>query len=325
MAMSNVWEKLRRAPHARGNKENIRLIAVEDLERLLQVFKLEGGTVARLPSAGQHALPRLTPGQEYAAQQPRLAFVLLGMPTPTWLNTNGIDLVNNIDSMFWRAIMNRVYLLEADPRRSLLAASHESRNETFRATSTGSVRSNWLNRLGLAPIRLNYSDLLYLGGFSQGAHGALRDMQSIIPLSLVLGNVVSRVLVNGDVFVRYFAPYEGQPPESPLTKAIADLHGMGPNYARLFADALWGLPQPRLPRTMVFMLSNDLLEWEPQPPSMDHWLQANLVGHNDPVLETRVRMDIIPWIRHIFAGWLRHPDLVPHVPQLFFARIKPRV
>lgn len=180
-------------------------------------------------------------------------------------------------------------------------------------------------------------------------------MQSIIPLSLVLGNVVSRVLVNGDVFVRYFAPYEGQPPESPLTKAIADLHGMGPNYARLFADALWGLPQPCLPRTMVFMLSNDLLEWEPQPPctmlghheqvfmgrdsccihyedleiipntAMDHWLQANLVGHNDPVLERRVRMDIIPWIRHIFAGWLRHPDLVPHVPQLFFARIKPRV
>lgn len=180
MAMSNVWNNLRRAPHARGNKENIRLI--EDLEMLLQVIKREGGTVARLPGAGQHALPRLTPGQEvsftlpkppsegalfhcfkdlaaelririwqHAATQPRLAFVLLGMPTPTWLNTNGIDLVNNIDSMFWRAIMNRVYLLEADPRRSLLAACHESRNETFRATSTGPVRSNWLNRLGLAP------------------------------------------------------------------------------------------------------------------------------------------------------------------------------
>ncbi|KAI3390770.1 hypothetical protein diail_8680, partial [Diaporthe ilicicola] len=197
----------------------------------------------------------------HAGLEPRLAFVLLGMPTQTWVTTPNIDMIQGIGTVFYRAFMNRVHLNETNTRRSLLSASQESRHEILQATITDPSSMNWLERLGLAEYNIMRHDLVYLGGLSNGLSGALRDMESVIPLSLVLGNVLGRVMVAGDVFVRYFQPYIFHQPENPINKALSDLRQFGANYAVLFGNT--GLPHPRLPGSMVFLLDNVDLEWAP--------------------------------------------------------------
>ncbi|KKY37931.1 hypothetical protein UCDDA912_g02148 [Diaporthe ampelina] len=179
-------------------------------------------------------------------------------------------------------------------------------------------------------------------------------MNKIIPLSLVLGNVLPRVMVNGDIFVRYFNPDPNRQHENPVDKALADLRALGNQYAPLFADDPAGLPRPRLPESMVFALDNLPLRWDIASPcevpghreafivpccihyehlemisdeDMDGWMDANLVWQDNDLARDRtiwrIRMEIVPSIRAIFTGWRNQPDVATQVPRLFFAHIKP--
>lgn len=278
---------------------------------------------------------------QQALNDPRLIYVHLGVP--------GSGASTNFDGF----VMNRAYLTETDPYPSLFNASGESRQEVLLPTWDVS-RTNWLGRLGLTQFHPNQLDLVYISGLRDGGRTPPLDINKIIPLSLVLGNVLPRVMVNGDIFVRYFSPDPDRQPEDPMAKALADLRALGSQYAPLFANDPAGLPRPRLPESMVFMLDNFPLKWDIVSPcdipghreefiasccihydhleiiadsDMEEWMDANLVRHNDDTARDRanwrVRMEIVPAIRAIFTGWRNQPDVITHVPRLFFARVKP--
>ncbi|KAK7699286.1 hypothetical protein SLS64_011744 [Diaporthe eres] len=280
---------------------------------------------------------------QHAMDDPRLIYIHLGIP--------GSGAVTTFD----RFILNRNYLAETrNPRPSLLDASSESSAEVRRMEEGGASRTRWLGLLGLAQFHPTRADLVYIGGLRDHGRTPPGDTNKIIPLSLVLGNILPRVMVNADVFVKYFDPDENQDPENPIDKALADLRALGDQYAPFFADDPSGLPRPRLPGSMVFMLDNFHLRWDIASPctvsghreefitsccihydhleiiadeDMDNWMDGNLVQYHGDLAgdraNWRIRMEIVPAIRAIWAGWRSHPDVATQVPRLFFARIRP--
>lgn len=301
--------------------------------------------------------------------QPRLAFVLLDMPTQAWMEQawRGTNDIRNVETTFDRVIKNRIHLIETDlPRSNLLASCREGRREVLRATTADPAFVEWMKRLGLAHFNINSNDLLYLGGFSQGAEGGSRDADRIIPLNLVLGAILPKVLVRADVFLEFFSMARfqsaGQPisvgqPTDILNEAVADLQGLGATYARLFANNPSGLPQPRLPGTIIFMLSNGFREYSPDfspctipghreqvsrgrescclhyehleiipEEDIDGWMDAHLLQSSVNLIAPQshwyLRHKTVPGIRHIWASWRSHPNAVPHIPRLLFAWIK---
>lgn len=376
----------RLAPLCRGHEETKRLAATHtavDVDRLLQAIRLAGGAFAISAKAGEQknvqaslesapnqqvgsaaTQSHVAPGEESSAtfsrfpkfvpelrsmiwQQAigdsRLIYVHLGIP--------GTGTVAAFDSF----IMNRSYLADADnARQSLWSTCMESRDEVRRIERLDGSKRNWLGRLGITQFRPTSADLVYMGGLHHGERAPPRDMNKIIPLSLVLGNILSAVMVNADVFVKYFDPDPNREPENPTDKALADLRTLGNQYAPFFDDDSDGLPQPRLPESMVFMLGNFHQKWNIASPctvpehreefitsccihydhleiiddeDMDGWMDSELVHYDEDSSRDRqnwrVRMEIVPAIRAIFAGWRSQPNLATPAPRLFFARIKP--
>lgn len=280
---------------------------------------------------------------QHAMDDPRLIYIHVGIP--------GSGVVTTFDLF----IMNRNYLVEArNPRSNLLDVSSESSAEVRRMERGDASRTRWLDILGLAQFYPTRADLVYIGGLRDGGRTPPSDTNKIIPLSFVLGNILPRVMVNADVFVKYFDPDENQEPENPIDKALADLRTLPNQYAPLFADGPDGLPRPRLPESMVFMLDNFHLKWDIASPctvsehreefitsccihydhleitadeEMDNWVEDNLVRYDDDLAgdrsNWRIRMEIVPAIRTIWAGWRSQPDVATQVPRLFFARIRP--
>ncbi|KAG6357557.1 hypothetical protein INS49_013434 [Diaporthe citri] len=280
---------------------------------------------------------------QHAMDDPRLMYVHLGIP--------GTGAVTTFD----RFIMNGNYLAATtNPRSGLIDACSESSGEVHRIESWDTSKVRWLGMLGLTQYYPTRADLVYMGGLRDGGRTPPADANKIIPLSLVLGNILPRVMVNADVFMKYFDPDENQDPENPIDKALADLRTLGDQYAPLLADDPNGLPRPRLPESMVFMLDNFHLRWDIASPctvpehreefitsccihydhleivadeDMDNWMEANLVQYDDDLAgdrsNWRIRMEIIPAIRAIWAGWRSQPDVATQVPRLFFTRIRP--
>lgn len=276
-----------------------------------------------------------------AMDDPRLIYIHLGIP--------GTGAVAAID----RFIMNATYLAEKrHPRSGVILACKESREEVNRVSRIerdDASRTAWLARLGLTQYRPTRADLVYMGGLRDGGRAPPADSNKIIPLGLVLGNVLQRVMLNADVFVDYFAPDPSRQPENPVDKALADLRTLGNHYKPLFADDPHGLPRPVLPESMVFMLGNTHLKWDIASPctipghsqafimsccihydhlqiiaddDMDGWMDENLVQY-DARESSRIRVEIVPAIRAIFAGWQDQHGVATQVPRLFFARIRP--
>ena len=311
---------------------------------LSNVWNKLTGTSAPTPEEGEvFSLFRNLPPElramvwRRAMGNPRLIYVHLGVP--------GAGAFARFD----RFIMNRAYLLENNQPSGVLSASHESRAEALRDARRDVSSINWLGMLGLTEFNPTGWDLVYLGGLRDGGQRPPTDMNRVIPLSFVLGNVLPRVCVNGDVFVRYFAPDQNQQPENPIDKGLADLRALNSAFAPLFADTPAGLPNPRLPETMVFMLDNYHLRWGIVSPctepghrvdfittccihydhleivadeNMDAWMDANLAQY-DADRANRICMEIVPSIRAIWIGWQTRPDVAAQVPRLFFASIKP--
>lgn len=276
-----------------------------------------------------------------AMDDPRLIYIHLGIP--------GTGAVAAID----RFIMNGTHVAETrHPRSGVILACKESNEEVNRVNRVernDASRTAWLARLGLTQYHLTRADLVYMGGLRDGGRAPPADSNRIIPIGLVLGNVLPRVILNADVFMDYFAPDPSRQPENPLDKALADLRTLGNQYKPLFADDPHGLPRPVLPESMVFMLSNTNLKWDIASPctvsghsqafilsccihydhlqiiandDMDGWMDENLV-HYDARESSRIRMEIVPAVRAIFAGWRGQPAVVIQVPRLFFARTTP--
>lgn len=376
----------RPAPLCRGHEETKRLAATNattvDVDRLLRAIQQAGGAVITVckgekaadkvsltPNSNQQvgstvSQPQVPPGEQSDATFPRFSELAAELRTMIWqhamddprliyvhLGIPGSGAVTTFD----RFIMNRIYLAEArNPRSSLLDASDESSAEVRRAEEGDASRTRWLGMLGLAQYHPTRADLVYMGGLRAGDQTPPADANKVIPLSLVLGNILSRIMVNADVFVNYFDPDESQEPENPIDKALADLRTLGNQYAPLFTADSNGLPRPRLPESMVFMLGNSHLRWDIASPctvpghreqfitsccihydhleivndeDMDSWMEANLVQYEDDLAgdrsNWRIRFEIVPAIRAIWAGWRGQPDVATQVPRLFFARIRP--
>ncbi|KAI7777951.1 hypothetical protein LA080_002863 [Diaporthe eres] len=280
---------------------------------------------------------------QHAMDDPRLMYIHLGIP--------GSGAVTTFD----RFILNRNYLAETrNPRSSLLVASSESSAEVRRMEEGDASRTRWLGLLGLAQFHPTRADLVYMGGLRGGEQTPPADTNKIIALCLILGNILPQVMVIADVFVKYFDPDENQDHENPIDKALADLQTLDNQYAPFFADDPSGLPRPRLPESMVFMLDNFHLKWDIASPctipehweelvtsccihynhleiiadeEMDNWMGDHLVQYNDDLAgdraNWRIHMEIVPVIRAIWAGWRRQPDVATQVLRLFFARIRP--
>lgn len=279
-----------------------------------------------------------------AINDPRLIYIHFGIPgarTPT---------------RFDRCILNRNHLAETrNPRRSVFNTCCEGRGECRRTARPDSDHSRyrWFRLLGLGRLKPTRSDLVYVGGLQGQGRVPPADTSRIIPLALALGDVLPWVMVNADIFVNYFNPDPSRQPENPMDKALADLRALptlGSGNLHMFADnAQHGLPHPQLPETMVFMLDNFRLKWEIASPctvpghnedpetsccihhdhleiiadeKMDDWMDENL-GQYDDRASFRIRMEIVPAIRAIFAGWQSLPGVATQVPQLSFARIRP--
>jgi hypothetical protein len=289
----------------------------------------------------------------HAIPDPRLMYVRVSVPGPGAFTS------------FERFILNREHLTEVSSHPpGVLYACHESRAEALRGAQRGPSSINWLSTLGILKFHPTADDLVYLGGGPRDqGRTPPADTDRIIPLSLLLGNVLPRVMVNGDVFLRYFArannnnnPHEDQdhappPPENPIEKGLASLRALNSQFAHLFADTQAGLPSPKLPESMVFMLDNFTLRWGTGSSctvpghtrwrsifrccihydhleiiadgDMDDWMDATMAVQYDAGRANRIRMEIVPSIRGIWAGWRSRPDIVARVPQLFFARIRP--
>lgn len=290
-----------------------------------------------------------------AIPDPRLMYVRVSVPGP------------GAFTRFDRFILNREHLTEVSSHPpGVLYACHESRAEALRGAQRGPSSVNWLSTLGILEFHPTADDLVYLGGLRDQGRTPPADTDRIIPLSLVLGNVLPRVMVSGDVFLRYFArannnnnnnnPHEDQdqappPPENPIEKGLASLRALNTEFAPLFADTQAGLPSPKLPESMVFMLDNFSLRWGTGSSctvpghtrwrsifrccihydhleiiadgDMDAWMDATLASQYDADRANRIRMEIVQPIRGIWAGWRSRPDIVARVPRLFFARIRP--
>lgn len=252
--------------------------------------------------------------------------------------------------------MNRNHLVETSQPPGVLCASQESRAEALNGTRRDVSSINWLSMLGILEFHPKASDLVYLGGLRDQGRTPPADMNRIIPLSLVLGNILPRVCVNGDVFARYFArevnetgDEDPEPPENPIEKGLASLRALDSQFAPLFANTSAGLPRPRLPETMVLMLDNFHLRWGIMSPctnpahsqafnvaccihyehleivadgDMDAWMVVN-PGAYDADRANRIQAEIVPSIRAIWAGWRSRSDVATQVPRLFFARIRP--
>lgn len=207
--------------------------------------------------------------------------------------------------------------------------------------------------LGIVEFNPTAADLVYVGGLRDQGQTPPADTARIIPLCLVLGNIIPRVCVNGDVFASYFdrgnETDEDQAPENPIEKGLASLRALNTQLAPLFADTPAGLPSPRLPASMVFMLDNLPLRWAITSPctnpahnrifilsccihyehleiipdaGMDAWMDANLEQYGED-RANHIRAEIVPSIRAIWAGWRNRADVAAQVPRLFFARIRP--
>lgn len=294
---------------------------------------------------------------QHASNEPRLIYIHLHVPSSAPL-----------PAPFDRYIMNEAYLADAaQSRRSLLLACSESRDEVLRdealraSGAGGAPGVNWLNMLRIAHLRPTGADLIYLGGLWSGGQSHPEDADTIIPLSLLLGDVISQVMLNADIFASFLNPQSGRQLGDPVETALADLRaGQGAPYAALFANNnnnTAGLPQPRLPERMIFMLDNFRQRWYFATPcadpghsggrlessccihydhleiiadeDMDDWMEANLSEHYDGdglsrgQKKGRIRRETVPAIRHIWAGWRSQPDIAAQVPRLFFARIRP--
>lgn len=369
----------RLAPLCQGHEETKRLAATNaavDVDRLLRAIRRAGDAVATVsngkqekgkgpmfPTADQQAgwtppsqiSPEEQPAHSFpgflelprelrsliwqnALDEPRLIYIHLGIP--------GMGAVAAID----RFVMNANYLAEKrTPRSNLILACQESSEEVNRADRQDPSRTAWLARLGLAQYHPTRADLVYMGGLRDAGRTPPADANRIIPLGLVLGNVLPRVMLNADVFVDYFAPRPDQQPENPLDKALADLRTLGNHYTPLFDDGHDGLPRPMLPESMIFMLGNTRLTWDVASPctvighnqafiasccihydhleiisdgDMDGWMNGNM-GRYDAQERFRIRTEIVPAVRAIFAGWRGQPGVATQVPRLFFARIRP--
>lgn len=280
---------------------------------------------------------------EEAINDPRLIYIHFGIP--------GTRFVPFID----RCILNRNHLAETrNPRRSVFNTCSEGREESRRTARRDSDHSRyrWLRLLGLDQLNPTGSDLVYVGGLQDLGRAPPADTSRIIPMALVLGDVLPWVMVNADIFVSYFNPDPSRQPEDPVGKALADLRALYPGDGdmAIFADNVrTGLPHPQLPESMVFMLDNFRLKWEIASPctipghnedpetsccihydhleiiadeNMDDWMDENL-GQYDDRASFRIRMETVPAVRAIFAGWQSQPDVATQVPQLSFARIRP--
>lgn len=376
----------RPAPLRRGHEETKRLTATNattvDIDRLLRAIRQArrvvitlakgeqpAGNVSLKPNSNQQvssttSQPQVPPGGQPSATFPRFSELAPELRTMIWeqamedprliyvhLGVPGTGAVTTFDCF----IMNSNYLDEAgNPRTSLLDTSSESSAEVLRIERGDASRARWLGMLGIAQLYPTKADLVYLGGLKDLGRTPPADTNKIIPLSLVLGNILPRVMVNADVFVNYFNPDPGQEPENPINKALADLRTLDNQYAPLLADDPNGLPRPRLPESMVFMLGNFHLRWGIASPcnvpehqeefitsccihydhleivadeDMDNWMEDNLVQYNDDLAgdrpNWRIRLEIVPAIRAIWAGWRSQPDVATQVPRLFFARIRP--
>lgn len=281
---------------------------------------------------------------KHAVGEPRLIYVQVSVPG------------SGAFARFDRMLMNRNHLTETSQPSGVLYACHESRAEALDGAQRDVSSINWLSMLGVLEFHPNASDLVYLGGLRDKGRTPPADMNRIIPLSLVLGNILPRVCVNGDVFARYFAremnkpdDEDQQPPENPIEKGLASLRSLNTQFAPLFANTPAGLPHPRLPESMVLMLDNFHLRWSIVSPctdpahteafivsccihyehleiiadaDIDVWMDANLSEY-DADRANRIREEIVPSIRAIWAGWRSRPDVANQVPRLFFTRIRP--
>lgn len=273
--------------------------------------------------------------------EPRLIFILPGVPRAGPL------------TRFHRVVMNRAHLVETNQPLSVLCACHESRHEALTGAQRDLSSLNWLSILGILEFNPTAADLVYFGGLRDQGQTPPADTDTIIPFCLVLGNILPRVCTNGDVFASYFdrddETEEGQPPENPIEKGLASLRALNAQFAPLFADTPAGLPSPRLPESMVFMLDNLPLRWAITSPctnpahnrvfilsccmhydhleiipdaDMDAWMDANLEQYDEDKAR-RIRTETVPSIRAIWAGWRSRSDIAAQVPQMFFARIRP--
>lgn len=295
---------------------------------------------------------------QHASNEPRLIYIHLHVPSSA-----------PPPAPFDRFIMNEAYLADAaQSRRSLLLACSESRDEVLRdealraSGAGGAPGVNCLNMLRIAHLRPTRADLIYLGGLWSGGQSHPEDADTIIPLSLLLGDVMPQVMINADIFASFFNPQSGRQLGDPVETALADLRaGEGAPYAALLANNnnnnTAGLPQPRLPERMIFMLDNFRLRWYFAPPcadpghrgallfesccihydhleiiadeDMDHWMEANLSEPDDDnglsrgQKNRRIQRETVPAIRAVWAGWRSQPDIAAQVPRLFFARIRP--
>lgn len=386
---TNIWNKIkgrraqkapRLAPLCQGHEETKRLAATNaavDVDRLLWAIRRAGDAVATVSNDGKQEkgkgpmnptsdqqvswpTPPQVPLEEQSASnfprflelprelrsliwqnaldEPRLIYVHLGIP--------GMGAVAAID----RFVMNANYLVEKrTPRSNLLHTCQESSEEVNRAERADHSRTAWLARLGRTQYNPTRADLVYLGGLRDAGRAPPADANRVIPLGLVSGNILPRVMLNADVFVDYFALRPDQQPKNPLEKSLADLRTLGNHYTPLLDDDPDGLLRPVLPESMVFMLGNTRLTWDIASPctvpghnqsfiasccihydhleiisdsDMDGWMNGNL-AHYDAQESFRIRMELVPAIRAIFAGWRGQPGVATQVPRLFFARIRP--
>lgn len=186
---------------------------------------------------------------KHAVGDPRLIYVQVSFPG------------SGEFARFDRMLMNRNHLVETTQTPGVLYVCQESRAEALDGTRRDVSSINWLSMLGVLEFHPKASDLVYLGGLRDQDRTPPADMNRIIPLSLVLGNILPRVCVNGDVFARYFArevnkpdDEDWEPPENPIEKGLASLRALNSQFAPLFANTAAGLPRPQLPESMVLML-----------------------------------------------------------------------
>lgn len=105
--------------------------------------------------------------------------------------------------------------------------------------------------LGILEFHPTAADLVYLGSVQDQGRDPPADTNRIIPLSLVLGNVLPWVCVNGDVFVKYFARDDlngNEPPENPIEKGLTSLRALNTQFAPPLRRHTRRSAEPQAPR-----------------------------------------------------------------------------